>query len=223
MTSSTWGLGRKTSLIVVCFLFGIAVVSQLRTENRIRSTVVDSPTDFAAIAGDLYDNNSVLRLEIDKLLTERSSASSASGVSGESASATELQRLKAHNGVVEVVGPGIEISLDAAISPTDLLDLINELRNAGAEAIAIDGQRVVYNTYVSGAAETLRMSDVPVTSPIIVEATGPPDVLDRALLRKGGMISFLRTSYPRSTVTLVEKTRLNLPAKTISLRIGPTA
>jgi uncharacterized protein YlxW (UPF0749 family) len=110
-----------------------------------------------------------------------------------------------------VSGPGVELSLDADLRPVDLLDLLNELRNAGSEAISIGGQRVVYKPGVTGTTGHLFVDDLPVTTPVIIDAIGAPDVLDRALARKGGMLSYLRTSYPRAAITMTTRDSLRLP------------
>lgn len=216
------GRRAKFGLTVVCFLFGLAVVSQIRTVTRIRSTITaDSATDLAAIAGDLYDNNSALRAEVDKLVAEQSAGAPAANVSQQSEQEAELQRLREFNGVVEVSGSGVQLTIDAALQPTDLLDLVNEFRNAGAEAIAVGNQRVVYNTVVGGTPGNLTVNRSPLVSPFLVNAIGDPAVLDRAIARKGGMLAYLRTSYPHATFVLVTVDSQTLPADTTPFGIRP--
>jgi uncharacterized protein YlxW (UPF0749 family) len=163
------------------------------------------------MAGDLYESNSALRQEVDKLQAERSTAEHSAAVGNAGDVASELQRLAAFNGTAPVSGPGVELSFDADLRPVDLLDLLNELRNAGSEAISIGGQRVVYKTGVTGTTGHLFVDDLPVTTPVVIDAIGAPDVLDRALARKGGMLSYVRTSYPRAAITMTTSDSLRLP------------
>ena len=86
------------------------------------------------------------------------------------------------------------------------------MRNAGAEAIAIGDQRVVYSTAIAGSSDRLLVNGNPIVRPVVIRATGSPDVLDRALTRKGGMVSYLQTSYPTGQITVTQATRLILPA-----------
>jgi uncharacterized protein YlxW (UPF0749 family) len=190
----------------------VLIVVQLRAETRLQqSPDAESSADFAAMAGDLYDSNSALLQEVDKLQSERAAAerSVANGSSQDVAS--ELQRLSAFNGTSPVTGPGVELSLDAELRPVDLLDLLNELRNAGSEAISIGGQRVVYRTGIGGTIGHLLVDTVPLGTPIVIDAIGAPDVLDRALARKGGMLTYLKTSYPRATISMKTSDSLSLP------------
>ena len=214
------GRRAKIGLTIVCFVFGIAVVGQIRAESRIRSTVgTDSATDLAAIAGDLYDNNSALRAEVDKLTTERSAGTSALDVPSQSEQVAELARLRAFNGVDRVSGAGVKLSVDADLRPTDLLDLVNEFRNAGAEAIAVGGHRVVYKSAIGGAQGNLTLNGAPLIAPFVVTSIGDAEVRDRALARKGGMLAYLRTSYPRAKFDLETADRLTLPAYPIPFEI----
>ena len=212
----------KLGLTAVCFLFGLAVVSQIRTETRIRSTInSESAADLAAIAGDLYDNNSALRAEVDKLVAERSAGAPAVDNRTQSEQRAELQRLREFNGVVDVSGSGIQLTVDAALRPTDLVDVINEFRNAGAEAIAVGGQRVIYSTVVAGTQDNLTVNGAPLVSPYVVKAIGDPDVLDRAIARKGGMLAYLRTTYPRASFGLTTASNLRLPPNLTPFGITP--
>jgi len=213
----------QISLTLVCLLFGIALMMQLRTQNRLRQVASgESSTDLAVIAADLYDNNTTLRQEVDKLLNQQITYERSQGTNKKAEIQQEVQRLEAFNGVVPVTGPGIELTIDAALRPVDVEDLLNEMRNAGAEAIAISGQRVVFNTAIAGTPGHVTVNGVEVASPVVFDAIGAPDVLDRALDRKGGMLSYLRTAYPKAQVILAEHDALLLPAYTSSLPLNPT-
>lgn len=203
--------GVRLALTVVCLLFGLALVVQLRTESRLQPALSDnSPTDLEAIAADLYDSNTALQQEVDQLLTQRASGGAVEDAK-RAAAEGELEKLREFNGLVRLNGPGVELVVDAVLRPADLEDLLNELRNAGAEAIAIDGQRVVYNTAIGAAADQPTVNGVPVSAPLRIDALGASDVLERALARKGGMLAYLKTAYPRATIELTPKSELTLP------------
>lgn len=203
----------NVALAVVCLIFGMALMVQLRTESRLQPLGgADGDANLAAIAGDLYDSNTTLREELDQLAAQRSTIASAEEDTRAEEMRSELGQLQAFNGTAPVRGPGIQLVVDAPIRPVDLQDLLNEMRNAGAEAIAIGDQRVVYSTSIGGTTERLLVNGNPVGRPIVIQATGSPDVLDRALSRKGGMVSYLQTSYPTGRITLTQATSLTLPA-----------
>ena len=51
-----------------------------------------------------------------------------------------------------------------------------------------------------------------VEPPFVFRAVGNPETLDRALTRKGGLLAYLKNSYPMATFTLTQQLRLVLPA-----------
>ncbi len=207
-------MGRSATLILtgVCLLFGIAIMVQLRTESRLQAVpAADSANDLAAIAGDLYDSNTTLRAEVNQLQLQQSAQAHNSASSNQEQSVAELERLRAFNGVVPVSGPGVVLTIDSSLRSVDLVDLLNEFRNAGAEAISIDDQRVAYNTGITQTGSQLYVNRRPIAAPIIFQATGPTDVLGAALARKGGMLSYLRTTYPQAKIELTTSDALTLP------------
>lgn len=201
------------ALTVVCFIFGMGLMVQLRTESHLGAVgAADGQTDLAALAGDLYDSNTTLRDELDQLRAQRDAVVNAREDIRTEEMRAELVQLQAFNGDVPVHGPGIQLTVDAKIRPVDLQDLLNELRNAGAEAIVIGDERVVYSTAIGGTPDVLLVNGRPVAVPLVIRATGSPDVLDRAMSRKGGMVSYLQTAYPAGHITIRQVTSLNLPA-----------
>jgi len=210
----------NVALAVVCLVFGMALMVQLRTESRLQPVGgADGDPNLAAIAGDLYDSNTTLREELDQLASQRNTIASAEENTRTEEMRNELGQLQAFNGTAPVIGPGIQLVVDAPIRPVDLQDLLNEMRNAGAEAISIDDQRVVYSTPIGGSSNRLLVNGNPVARPVVILATGSPDVLDRALSRKGGMMSYLQTSYPSGRIALAQVNRLTIPAYTGSFSI----
>ena len=88
------------------------------------------------------------------------------------------------NGVIVTITDGVHRKVEAY----DLLQLLNELRAAGAEAIAINEQRVVYSTYIvdiRNANTYIRVNGEKVASPYIIKAIGDPTYLESGLSQKG--------------------------------------
>lgn len=105
-------------------------------------------------------------------------------------------------GLVEVKGPGIVMHLDDSelarkpgedkerflVHDYDLWPVVNELRSADAEAISINGQRVVGTTAIRCVGLVLKINDAPVASPFVIKAIGDPAALSGALNAAGGVI-----------------------------------
>lgn len=104
----------------------------------------------------------------------------------------EVKEAETYLGYYDVHGEGIVITLSDLDSPVDyqqLLELVNELKNAGAEAISINGQRIVSNSYISLVnSSIILIDDVKTASPYEIKAIGDKKYLESALTIKGGYI-----------------------------------
>jgi len=76
----------------------------------------------------------------------------------------------------------------------DLLMIVNELRDAGAEAISINDERLTALTEIRCVGSVVNINNVKVGTPFIINAIGNPDTLESALLFRGGIISQLAMS-----------------------------
>lgn len=102
----------------------------------------------------------------------------------------ELKQLKGLVGLRDVSGSGVVITLEDGefwqVDSTDLIQLVNELRLAGAEAISINDNRVVYETYIvtiEGNYITMNGGQK-IQSPYIIKAIGEPTYLESGLSQK---------------------------------------
>ena len=118
----------------------------------------------------------------------------------------DQEKYKLAAGVVEVKGPGVIITLeDPAVDEEigdsyseliyryDLiLELVNRLREAGAEAISINGHRIVNTTEISLAGDNVNINGTPTAPPYAVKAIGKPDTLESALTIRFGILEQMR-------------------------------
>jgi len=84
------------------------------------------------------------------------------------------------------------------LSVLELQDLVNELRDATAEAVAVNGMRVVARSAIVEREEDGRIlvDGQPLNRPYRLQAIGDPDTLAPALERKGGLIALLEARDP---------------------------
>ena len=149
----------------------------------------------------LSDANGQLRaalLEQSDLLAEYQAAG-ALGTSALDVSREELRRIRAYSGLSAVEGQGIIVRVSGDLDAIAVNDLINELRNAGAEALAVDGTRVRATTVVQGASALL-IDGMPSTGP----SPSPRSVIrmaGAALQRPGGIVTQLE-QFVRATITV---------------------
>lgn len=107
----------------------------------------------------------------------------------------ELEQARAAAGLTAVSGPGVEVSLaDAAQVPAgsnpndsivhdyDVAAVVNALMNAGAEAVSINGERVVATTAVRCAGNTILVNSTRLGNPYTIRAIGDPSKLEEGVL-----------------------------------------
>lgn len=118
----------------------------------------------------------------------------------------ELDNLRYQAGLCAVEGPGIIVTLNDSKQKTklgdnqnlyvvhdeDLLRVINELRAAGAEAIAINDQRLISRSEIRCAGPTVTVNGKMFGPPFSVKAIGDPQLLAGALQLRGGVADTLR-------------------------------
>src|SRR5687768_4690881 len=179
---------------ILCMLLGIMLVTQFRTRRLALQDVPTSASDQATYISQLYDNNAQLRTQVNELSAELARyEQDGSGGNTESVM-RELMNLRMANGEVELRGPGVTVFVNGEVSVLELQDLVNELRDASAEAIAVNGVRIVTRSAIVGdETERIVIDRQPLSRPYRLEAIGDPDTLAPALERKGGLIALLQT------------------------------
>src|ERR1700752_4304403 len=130
--------------VVLCVLLGVAIVTQARQTESGDSLETARPADLLVLLDSLQQREAALNTEITSL--QRTLASlQASGSSDAAAIENAQAKLAALSiliGTVGATGPGVLLTIqDAAmgLAPETMLDVINELRAAGAEAMEIQG------------------------------------------------------------------------------------
>lgn len=200
-------------LTIVCFILGLLLVAQFRTQRMTsRSLLSASSADQLAMISSLVENNARLREEMEALEEQLSEYQQATGRAMLGALVQELNKIRIINGLVEVSGAGVEVTIDGPIGVVDIQDLINELRNAGAEALTINGERLtLYSVIASTEDGVMIVNGMKPSRPYILQAIGQPETLETALLRRGGLIATLERNYDGLAVSVIKRERMVLP------------
>ncbi len=209
------------SFTAVVVLLGFLVVVQLRSRAADDGLSGLSVPELGELVANLTTRNDQLRGEIRVLETQLAAVSRA--VEGGDTSAgqirADLNRIRGWSGALGVAGPGVRVLVEGSL-PGDAVELLlNELRNAGAEALAVGPIRLVPGVVVSGPAGSLVVADSPLADPLEIFAIGQPETLGGSLTRAGGPIAQLAARHPEVVVTVSVADRLDLPPTARSL--GP--
>jgi uncharacterized protein YlxW (UPF0749 family) len=209
----------QAAIGVVAAILGLLVVVQLRTQQDDPGLSALSTQDLTVLIANLNTRNGQLRDEVASLSQDLATlaASQARGLSSVEQIRRDLARIRAWAGLDPVAGRGVRILVSGPVDGPAVEDLLNELRNAGAEAISVGGVRVVAGTVVSGAAGSVGIENTLLADPFEVVAIGSPEVLTGALTRVGGAISMLAATHPRVQVAVAPADGLQVPATTRSL------
>jgi len=203
----------KWSLTIICFFLGLLLVAQFRVQWIAEGSFpFASSTDQLVIISSLVENNARLREEMEMLEEQLSEYQQTVRRAMLETLVEELNKVRIINGLVEVSGAGIEVSLDGPIGVLDLQDLLNELRNAGAEAMAVNGERLtLYSVVASTEGGGMAVNGVALSRPYVLQAIGDPGTMETAMLRSGGFLGTLERSYEGLAVSVIKREKMVLP------------
>ncbi|WP_241249879.1 DUF881 domain-containing protein [Rhodococcus sp. X156] len=192
---------RVLSAVLVCALcagLGLAIATQVRDTASGDSLDTARPSDLVVLLDTLHQREATLREEITQL--QDSIAAQQSFGQGSASALAEAraraQALAVLVGTAAASGPGVVLTVrdpQARVGPEVLLDVVQELRAAGAEAIQVSGAdggavRVGMDTAVTGTAGALRVDGSTLSAPYRVTAIGDAPTLAAALNIPGGVI-----------------------------------
>jgi len=207
-------LRNQLTISAVALLLGFLVVVQLKVQQSSPGLAALSAQDLTSLVANLNTRNDQLRTEVARLEQELAglNGAQARGETSVDQIGRDLARLRAWAGLERVAGPGVTITVSGRIEGAGVEDLINELHNAGAEAIAVDDVRVVPGSVVAGPESGLSIENTPLGDPFEIRAIGSPETLTGSLTRNGGVVAQLTATYPLVDLTVTPVDRLDLPA-----------
>lgn len=196
------------SLSLVSLMLGALLALGIRTQQTYTPILpTANPRELSAIFKNLEETNKRLQEEI-KILRNRITdyeEKLSSGKGAIQALNEQLQTIKVQAGLTSVMGPGVIVTVaDSGYKTTlpelqnfyivhdyDLLQVINELKAAGAEAIAINGQRLSFYSAIRCVGNVIQVNGIPIASPYKIEVIGNPEVLLSGLKIPGGIVDWL--------------------------------
>ncbi|WP_414721695.1 DUF881 domain-containing protein [Streptomyces sp. LMG1-1-1.1] len=197
----------RAQLIVALLLFvlGLGLAIQVSSTSENSALRGARQEDLVRILDELDDRTQRLEDEQARLEKQRSELESSSDQAEEARKQTQEkeQQLGILAGTVAAQGPGITLTVGdpgGAVESDMLLDAIQELRAAGAEAIQVNGVRVVADSYFTGSGEDMRIDGTKVGAPYVFKVIGKPEDLEPALNIPGGVVQTLEKEQATATV-----------------------
>lgn len=203
-------------LAVLCLITTLAIVVQIRTLKS-----ANSPS-MKIIASDELRNQIIkLKEEYDKTSKELEKKEKKlekirqKALQNDNDAASKEYSIKEYSnaiGFTNLSGQGISIVISTNkmdnTTKEFLENIINELKNAGAEAISINDNRIVLTSVISAEANTIKINSEKIESPFKIKAIGDASLLYGALVRPGGYIELLNSSKVKAEVTKQSNIRI---------------
>lgn len=188
-------------------------VGKTQTENQLRNSVLKWKERYEALSSEEEQKEK----ELEELREEASNQDIDSVNSSQ-----ELEELNTLLGYTSVTGEGVIITLKDANSSSvmgnatdyivhdgDLLEVVNALKNAGAEAISINDQRIVNTTAITCAGNIIKVNGEKQGSPFVIRAIGLTEKLNGALTMPGGYLELLEDDGVQ--VKIEEESNITIP------------
>ncbi len=221
-------------LTLMFFLIGLFLVKEMQIQSAISAATADPKTEVLISLITNLENETAAQEERLALIREETETIINQSTSDET-QLTDLQNQltlqQVRAGITALEGPGIIVELDdnhagLVAAPNDdpnryvihyenLLYIVNDLRNAGAEGISINGQRIVVSSEIRCVGNVILVNTTRLAPPFEISAIGNPNELEDAINSSATYQQLSLTGFPTSyTVTDVHSKEIVLPAYT---------
>lgn len=198
---------RYSGFFLTSLLVGILISYQYQSYQKVTalSENRDVTSDYFQELNILLRTNSDLKDEIESLAEKNEQYEDRAQAA--LALANEIAFAKSMAGETAVKGSGIEVLAEGNIEMVWFVDFVNELFAGGAEAVSINGIRLVNATagFYPLPGGRVMLNGTMVSSPFRIEAIGEGSELKKILNQPGGIIARIRTAYPESNIEIQQK------------------
>jgi uncharacterized protein YlxW (UPF0749 family) len=197
--------GLHWTIAIVGLALGVLLAMQFKLTTEINKTEPVQRTQLVANqVNGLKNDRELLQGEVNSL---RSSLDEISAGPDDAELKEQLDRARILAGVTELRGPGVEVTLNDSkitlkpgenpnlyvLHDEDVLRVLNEIRAAGAEALSLNGERILASTEVRCTGPTIVLNkDKRLAPPYVITAIGDPDTLESSIKMKGGVAETLQ-------------------------------
>lgn len=206
----------RVMVVLVSVVLGFLLAQQLRGDVKLTERLEqESEEDLIRILDSLTSEADLLQDEIDRLRTElrELEVSSQQESAAVDSAEEQLRSLQVLAATTAVRGPGVEVVIDDGsrqVSYDVMIDVVQELRDAGAEAIAVNGRRVGVASYFATDGTAISLDGARLEPPYRVAAIGDAATLEGGLEIRGGAVDSVE-ALPGVRVRVERHSNLRLP------------
>ena len=200
-------IGDKLAIMLVCMILGLMLAAQFKNVQNVGGNVSlqraqELTTQIQKLNQDITSQENLIQELEDRLMEYESAAQDAGKLND--AMYKDLERARNLAGLTDLEGSGVIITVNLIsfqeygqsgiirnVYHEDLLMLVNELNAAGAEALAINDERIIATTEIRDAGDYIVINTNRYSAPFEIKALGNPDTLEASLMLLGGVADTL--------------------------------
>lgn len=212
-------IGASIIFGIVCLILSSAITMQLKLTNTSESAASQAKKNDQLkdqilvlndknnkLIGKLQDTTKNLETIRDKAAQNNSSSVQKSEL---------IKKYLVFIGYTDVLGQGVIIKYiptkdqNKSDITADLRDVVNELKNAGAEAISINDQRLINTSSIEMVKNKIEINKIEISAPYTIKIIGNPEIINSSLIRPGGTIELIEDTGVSINIQIKEKVNIS--------------
>lgn len=221
----------QISIMAVCLVLGIMLAVQFKNSQNSDINLRGTRSEEIVIKlNTVTQERDALAKEVislrEKIAHVQNNDDATAGIQ------EELKKSNMAAGLVPVEGQGIVVTLNDSprtvqidedpnaliIHDKDILRVVNELKASGAEAISVNGERIMAMSEIRCAGTTILVNSNKIGPPFVIQAIGDPQMLESGLSIKGGIVEELK--YYSLQVQIQKSEQVKIPAYSGALKFN---
>jgi uncharacterized protein YlxW (UPF0749 family) len=194
-------ISRNIAMTVVCIILGVMISLQYKSVNYNQSMASYENMRLDELKNELIllqNQKSSLQERLEELEAENQTYAKVKAGDSEAAQQIQnsLKKARIFAGLETVKGAGLVVTLDnyatIKVQDYDILNIVNELRASGAQAISVNDERIVAMTEIREAGKYVMINGKQFKAPFVIKAIADPDNLEHSLTMIGGVVELLK-------------------------------
>jgi len=211
-------IARNIALMMICIILGIMLALQYKSVNYNQALASYENKRMDELKNELItlqNQKNALQERLKEL--EEENQTYAKVKAGDSEAAQQIQnslkKARIFAGLETVKGAGIIVTLDnyasIMVKDYDILNVVNELRASGAQAISVNDERIVAMSEIREAGQYVMINGKQLKAPFVIKAIADPDDLEHSLTIMGGVIENLKEDLLNVTIKKSDEIIIN--------------
>ncbi len=219
---------------IICILLTSVMFLQFKSVQVIEASGVGQKreTELRTEYSTLKDKSSEMKQQLEEIqnTTKEYTDQSSDVQATMNLLKSDVDKARCDLGYTDVKGQGIILTIadgknaandkEQVITYNDLIMAINELKYAGAEAISLNDERVVNNSFVANISEYMVMNDNRISGPYTIKVIGDSKDLESVINIKGGIKDYLESYNKQISYTVENEVYINKYNGNIEINFG---